>query len=73
MRCLTRKALRARTLQGPRSILVQCLKALGQKIDQRAHGGDWRNDVAGLATLFSNHIPDYRNLITSHTMLTQGK
>ncbi len=34
---------------------------------------DWRNDVEGLATLFSNHIPDYRNLITSHTMLTQGK
>lgn len=34
---------------------------------------DWRNDVEGLGTLFSNHIPDYRNLITSHTMLTQGK
>ena len=34
---------------------------------------DWRNDVEGLATLFSNHIPDYRNLMTSHTMLTQGK
>lgn len=33
---------------------------------------DWRNDVQGLGTLFSNHIPDYRNLITSHTMLTQG-
>lgn len=33
---------------------------------------DWRNDVEGLGTLFSNHIPDYRNLITSHTMLTQG-
>lgn len=26
---------------------------------------DWRNDVEGLATLFSNHIPDYRNLMTS--------
>ncbi len=24
---------------------------------------DWRNDVQGLGTLFSNHIPDYRNLI----------
>lgn len=33
---------------------------------------DWRNDVQGLGTLFSNHIPDYRNLITSHTTLTQG-
>lgn len=27
---------------------------------------DWRNDVEGLATLFANHISDYRNLITSH-------
>lgn len=34
---------------------------------------DWRNDVEGLGTLFSNHIPDYRNLITSHTTLTQDK
>ena len=32
---------------------------------------DWRNDVKGLGALFSNHIPDYRNLITSHTKLTQ--
>ena len=31
---------------------------------------DWRNDVEGLATLFSNHIPDYRNLITSYNALT---
>jgi nicotinamidase-related amidase len=28
---------------------------------------DWRNDVEGLGTLFSNHIPDYRNLINSYT------
>ena len=28
---------------------------------------DWRNDIEGLGTLFSNHIPDYRNLITSYT------
>lgn len=27
---------------------------------------DWRNDVDGLATLFANHIPDYRNLMTSY-------
>ena len=33
---------------------------------------DWRNDVQGLGTLFSIHIPDYRNLITSHTTFTQG-
>ncbi|MCK3656925.1 hydrolase [Pasteurellaceae bacterium Macca] len=34
---------------------------------------DWRNDIEGLGALFSNHIPDYRNLITSHTKLTQAK
>lgn len=34
---------------------------------------DWRNDVAGLAALFSAHIPDYRNLITSHDALTAKK
>lgn len=34
---------------------------------------DWRKDVEGLGTLFSNHIPDYRNLITSYTTLTKGK
>lgn len=28
---------------------------------------DWRNDVEGLAALFSNHLPAYRNLITSHS------
>ncbi|HEY1065950.1 MAG TPA: isochorismate family cysteine hydrolase YcaC [Pirellulales bacterium] len=26
---------------------------------------DWRNDVQGLATLLSNHLPAYRNLMTS--------
>lgn len=30
---------------------------------------DWRNDVEGLGTLFSNHIPDYRNLISSYSVL----
>lgn len=34
---------------------------------------DWRNDVEGLATLFSNHIPDYRNLMTSYNALTAQK
>jgi len=28
---------------------------------------DWRNDVEGLGELLSNHIPPYRNLITSYT------
>jgi nicotinamidase-related amidase len=30
---------------------------------------DWRNDVEGLGALFSNHIPDYRNLINSYATL----
>ena len=34
---------------------------------------DWRNDIEGLAALFSNHIPDYRNLITSYTTVKAGK
>lgn len=27
---------------------------------------DWRNDIEGLGTLFANHIPDYKNLMTSY-------
>lgn len=34
---------------------------------------DWRNDVEGLGTLFANHIPDYRNLMTSYAMLASKK
>ncbi|PVZ56846.1 hydrolase [Pseudomonas sp. B1(2018)] len=34
---------------------------------------DWRNDIEGLGTLFSNHIPDYRNLMTSYSTLTNSK
>lgn len=34
---------------------------------------DWRNDIEGLGTLFANHIPDYRNLITSYNTITSGK
>lgn len=34
---------------------------------------DWRNDVEGLGTLFSNHIPDYRNLITSYATTKPAK
>ncbi len=34
---------------------------------------DWRNDIEGLGTLFSNHIPDYRNLITSYTTVKASK
>lgn len=34
---------------------------------------DWRNDIEGLGTLFSNHIPDYRNLITSYNTLTKSR
>lgn len=34
---------------------------------------DWRNDVEGLGALFSNHIPDYRNLINSYITIKSGK
>ena len=34
---------------------------------------DWRNDVEGLGTLFANHIPDYRNLMTSYSALKAAK
>jgi len=27
---------------------------------------DWRNDIEGLGSLLSNHIPNYRNLMTSY-------
>ncbi|RKG33579.1 hydrolase [Acinetobacter guerrae] len=32
---------------------------------------DWRNDIEGLGQLFSNHIPDYRNLMTSFALAHQ--
>ena len=32
---------------------------------------DWRNDVEGLGTLFANHIPDYKNLMTSYNAFQQ--
>lgn len=34
---------------------------------------DWRNDIEGLGALFSNHIPDYRNLMTSYFTNTAEK
>ncbi|MBH3338534.1 hydrolase [Pseudomonas mendocina] len=34
---------------------------------------DWRNDVEGLAKICTDHIPDYRNLMTSYNALTAGK
>ncbi|HEY7840182.1 MAG TPA: isochorismate family cysteine hydrolase YcaC [Gammaproteobacteria bacterium] len=34
---------------------------------------DWRNDVEGLGTLFSNHIPDYRNLMTAYSTVRGRK
>ncbi len=33
---------------------------------------DWRNDVEGLGALFANHIPDYRNLMSSYQTLRAG-
>ena len=34
---------------------------------------DWRNDIEGLGALFSNHIPDYRNLMSSYFTVTASK
>lgn len=34
---------------------------------------DWRNDIQGLGALFSSHISDYRNLITSYSKITAVK
>lgn len=34
---------------------------------------DWRNDIEGLGALFSNHIPDYRNLINSYITFQSDK
>lgn len=33
---------------------------------------DWRNDVEGLATIFSNHLPAYRCLINSYKGVRQS-
>ncbi len=32
---------------------------------------DWRNDIEGLGTLFSNYLPNYRNLMTSYFAITK--
>jgi nicotinamidase-related amidase len=34
---------------------------------------DWRNDVEGLGKLCADHIPDYKNLITSYNAQRAGK
>lgn len=34
---------------------------------------DWRNDIEGLGALFSNYIPNYRNLMTSYSTITKNK
>lgn len=34
---------------------------------------DWRNDIEGLGALLSNHLPNYRNLMTSYFTLTAAK
>ena len=34
---------------------------------------DWRNDIEGLGALFSNHIPNYRNLMTSYVTQTSRR
>ena len=34
---------------------------------------DWRNNIEGLDSLLTKHIPDYRNLMTSYAQLTSKK
>ena len=34
---------------------------------------DWRNDIEGLGNLLANHIPDYRNLMTSYAVLKPAR
>jgi nicotinamidase-related amidase len=34
---------------------------------------DWRNDIEGLGKLLSNHIPNYRNLMTSYFARAMAK
>lgn len=34
---------------------------------------DWRNDIEGLGALLSNHIPNYRNLMTSYFARAKGR
>ena len=34
---------------------------------------DWRNDIEGLGALLSNHIPNYRNLMTSYFARTKSR
>ena len=34
---------------------------------------DWRNDMEGLGNLLSNHLPNYRNLMTSYAKLQEAK
>jgi nicotinamidase-related amidase len=34
---------------------------------------DWRNDIEGLGALLSNHVPNYRNLMTSYLTITENK
>ena len=34
---------------------------------------DWRNDMQGLGNLLSNHLPNYRNLMTSFNTLQAAK
>jgi hypothetical protein len=52
---------------GPNGPLVPELKELMNWFGMACElHRDWRNDVEGLGTLFSNHIPNYRNLMTSY-------
>lgn len=34
---------------------------------------DWRNDVEGLGALLANHLPSYKNLMTSYSLLSSKR
>ncbi|MCG3203160.1 MAG: putative hydrolase YcaC [Gammaproteobacteria bacterium] len=49
---------------------VQLMNWFGMACEPRR---DWRNDTEGPGTLFSNHIPNYRDLMTTYFILAGGK
>lgn len=71
MRCSSSPTRRARLtrrremLLGPRMAQAGCQLMSWFGVACELHR-DWRNDIEGLGTLFSNHLPSYCCLITSY-------
>lgn len=62
---VTRHAAWSRMVQGGVQLL-NCFAVAGE-----LHR-DWRNDIEGLGTLLANHLPNYRNLMTSYMATKAG-